>query len=131
MNSTKEYYQILQFLKEEINKNDFVVNDDMFNKVFLKNMLLNNPAFSSALNSLRERHKTQNEINKNIFHIIKQFTKKHQKDNKVILYNLSQFNLFYNEPRYIGILNENIYKKILESLVYMSKDLSLISIING
>lgn len=131
MKSSKEFYEILFLLKSHINKEEFIPDDSMFNKQFLKNLILNNSIFTSSLNSLKEKHKVQNEKNNNIFHCIKYSYKKHHREIRVILFSLTTFDLFYNEPKFISTINYSIYRKISDSLISISKDIKLISIVNG
>ena len=131
MNSTKEYLEILTNLKMLINNLDFASTDEKFTKDFLKSLLTSNSIFESPLNFLKEKYKSQNEKNKNIFYIIKNSHKKYQKENKAVLFNLKHFSLFYNEPKYIEELNTRIYKRVTESLIEMSREVKWLSLING
>lgn len=131
MNITKEYYEILEKLKETINNSDFKVSDEMFKKEYLKSLLLSNQYSVKSLSILKDKSRTQNVKNKNIFNLIKNVYKKHQKENRIVLNSLDLFSQFYNEPRYIEELNNNIYKRITDRIITISKEISLISIING
>jgi hypothetical protein len=132
MNKTREYYEILNTLKVKLREDTFIVKDEMFSKEYLKSIILSDPIFLNSINLIKEKHKTQNEKNKNIFHLIKNLVKKHQRENKAILLTLPEFNLFYNEPKYIRELNSNIYEKVADFLKNSSsKEFKLISILNG
>jgi hypothetical protein len=131
MNVLKEFYEISSLVKEKINHEDFFPKDDMFNKEYLKSLLLNDPRIVNIINLLKDKHKIQNEKNNNIFHLLKNIGKKQQRENRALILSLGEFSLFYNEPKYINQLNMSIYEKISEFVTEMSREYKLISIING
>jgi hypothetical protein len=133
MYSSKEFFDILNLIKNNIDNESIIITDEMFSKDYLKSMILSNQLICSSLNFMKEKYKTINEKNKNVFHMIKNSNKKHQKENKIILQNLplDNFSIFYNEPKYIEVLNLEIYSKITEVIKGIAKRISLITIING
>jgi hypothetical protein len=131
MNALKEFYEISTLIKEKINNEDFFPKEDMFNKEFLKSLLLNDPKIVNIINLLKDKHKIQNEKNNNVFHLIKSIGKKQQRENRALILSLREFSLFYNEPKYIHQLNQNIYQKITDFVTEMSREYKLISIVNG
>jgi hypothetical protein len=131
MNVLKEYYEILNTFKTKIDQKDFHVNDNNCSKEFIKSLILSDPSFSSPLSILKEKYKFQFEQNKNIFQLIRNLNKKQQKENRTIVLNMQKFELFYNEPYYIKILNEKIYENFASLLNELSREIKLISIVNG
>jgi hypothetical protein len=131
MNVLKEYYEILSTFKTIIDQKEFNVSDKNFSKEYVKSLILSNPNFSLPLNILKEKYKFQFEQNKNIFQLIKNLNKKQQKENRTILLNMPNFEIFYNEPHYIKILNEKIYENYTTLLNDLAREFKLISIVNG
>ena len=131
MNNFKEYYEILSLFKDYINQKEFTVTDESFTKDFMRSLIVNSGIFSPPLNVLKDKYKFQFEKNKNKFQLIKNLSKKQQKENRIILYNNPKFDLFFNEPEYIKILNSRIYEKFTIFLNDLSREFKLISIVNG
>jgi hypothetical protein len=130
METTKEFYEILNFIKKEIDKIDFPIAKDKFNKELIKSLILRNSETHSILNSLKERRKI-NDNNKNVFYVIKNNHKKSFKEIRTILEEISEFSIFYNEPKYVEKFNTDIYKRIKENLEETSKNIKLVTIMNG
>jgi hypothetical protein len=131
MNLNKEFYEILELIKEEINDKNYKTKEGICNKDFLKQMLNSNPNIMKIINLLKDKNRSQQMKNNNIFNQIKNQNKKNQKENKIIIESLDKFSIFYNEPKYIKQLNETIYKKITDAINEISKEVQLIGIING
>jgi hypothetical protein len=138
MNNSKEHYEILEIFKEMINNDEIPISQMDFNKSTLKNLILCNQKFLPMRNSLKEKNKSNLEKNKNVFSLIKNINKKQHHESKIIFQHLNntsntqlKFSIFYNEPKYIELLNENIYQKIIEKIIECSKEFKLISITNG
>lgn len=131
MNSCKEYYEILDTLRDVINDKAFNTGTVVLSKEYIKALLLSNPLFTKSLNNFKEKQKNIHSKNKNIFHVIKNGLKKNQKDNRIVLNLLNNFSVLYNEPMYIRELNEMIYSRVVNIISELSKNIKLIAIVNG
>jgi len=130
MESTKEFYEILNSLKKEIDQKDFLIYKDHFTKECIKSLILRNPEATTILNSLKEKMKI-NDNHKNVFYVIQNSNKKCFKENRIIMEQISEFSMFYNEPKYIEKFNTELYESIITNLQETSKDIKLVTIING
>ena len=132
MINSKEYYEILSIFKELIANNEIKITPESFSISAIKNILLSNDKFTQELNSLKDKLKSQNEKNKNLFSLIQHINKKKSKESKIILNSLSSsFSLFFNEPPFISSLNEKIYSSIIDNIREKKDAYKSISIVNG
>jgi len=131
MNTCKEYYEILDTFKDVVNDKAFDTSSVVLSKEYIKSLLLSNPLFTKSLNNFKEKQKNIHVKNKNVFYLIKNGMKKNQKENRLILNSLSNFCVLYNEPGYIKELNDMIYNRIASILTDFSRNIKLLSVVNG
>ena len=130
MESTKEFYEILNSLNKDIDQKDFLIDKVHFSKEYVKSLIIRNPEALTILNSLKEKMKI-NDNHKNVFYAVENNNKKCFKENRMILEQISEFSMFYNEPKYIEKFNIELYESIIKNLQETSKDIKLVTIING
>ena len=117
MFNMKEYNEILLIFKELLSTGEIQVTNDSFNISSIKQLLLSNERFMVEIVALKEKMKSQNEKNKNIYSLIQLLNRKKSKEHKLTLNNLStSFSHFYNYPKYIISLNQTIYSQILANI---------------
>ncbi len=127
----KEFYEILNLIKDIVKFND--TEFCVFNpsKESLQNMLVNNPQIKKLIEIIKEKNKMRSSLNNNFFHIINNTNKKNYKDFKIIIATLNNFSLTYNEPKYIEGLNVRIYERIKAIVLEEMQKSYLIQISNG
>jgi hypothetical protein len=130
---SKEYIDIFSIVKDIASKDDFTINlydESTYTKESLQKLLLGNNKIVTIIEQMKVKNKLSRLNNKNLLNILKNF-KTHEVENKLVINNLSLFSLLYNEPKHIERLNFSLYTKITENVIIMSKDIRLVSLING
>lgn len=119
--NSKEYFDILDHVKNIINNSNFTVSEIHFKKEYLKKMLKESTEINNIMSLLKERNKNHYNKNHNALYLLKNYNKKHLKESKIIITNTLSFSIFYNEPQHISQLNESLYRKILDKIIDFSK----------
>jgi hypothetical protein len=131
--STKEYVDLLGFMKEIIYSEDFnehCFDEGIYSKEYIRKILSENSKTKTIIDNMRDKNRLSKLNDKNVFNLLKNF-KTHEKENKLVINSLELFSVFYNEPKHFEKLNFSIYNKIIENILIMSRDIRLVSLING